>query len=503
MNVGTDVAHNVALRCYISPEARLESVEGAARDKSMLLFGELAPAARARARLGLRLMRGLAKDWPVIVDAVLSADGMLPLPLSRLTIATNAEPDFATGGFISTPADTVELGEAVQWILHVRNGGDGTARLVQIEIVQPDSLIYVPNSTTVNEVPIRDAGTAAPFAAARGIVINEVDPGVEATISWRTVVHNALPAGTAISYVAHVKYDGDRDDTMASSELTVRAGPSFENAIPGLPFGLDGMLGPALGAEQRALTHERFVQLPPATPIAQSNGTHALTAGTAALVDGEHPEYFDLPPAAESVGTAAIFRDGRLERTARFLREARFGGLITHLFAVRAFLPEQIGDGRCAALQTLRELLREEFDRLFIKLRLPRYVIAARDIETPSLRSTVEHLVREAAAAHAIPAESPTAALALRGAFDPADLQEIGERLSGAPLAIAMPWCALARLLPDEPPGFAEYRTLLLETLDGFELGESEEFIDALSHASTPRLDEALDAMLASIHAMA
>jgi hypothetical protein len=66
-----------------------------------------------------------------------------------------------------------------------------------------------------------------------------------------------------------------------------------------------------------------------------------------------------------------------------------------------------------------------------------------------------------------------------------------------------MPWSALGRLLPDEPPGFAEYRTLLLETLDGFEPGESEEFIDALSHASTPRLDEALDAILASVHAMA
>jgi uncharacterized repeat protein (TIGR01451 family) len=502
-NVGTDVAHNVSLRCYISPEARLESVEGATRDKSMLLFGELAPAARARARLGLRLMRGLAKDWPVIVDAVLSADGTLPLPLSRLTIATNAEPDFAIGSFVSIPADGVELGEAVQWMLHVRNGGDGTARLVQIEIVQPDSLIYVPNSTTVNDVPIRDAGSSAPFAAARGIVLNEVDPGVEATISWRTVVHNALPAGTAIAYIAHVKYDGDRDDAITSPELTVRAGPSFENAIPGLPFGLDGMLGPALGSEHRALTQERFVELPPATPIVQSNGSLALATVSASLVEGEGPGYYGLPQAAESVGTAAIFPNDRLERTARFLREARFGGLITHLFAVRAFLPEQVGDGRCAALQTLRELLREEFDRLFIKLRLPRYVIAARDIETPSLRSTIEHLIREGSAAHGIPPDSPTAARALRGAFDPADLQEIGERLNGMPLACAFPWTALGRLLPDEPPGFAEYRTLLLETLDGFEPGEKDEFIDALSHASTPRLDEALDAILASVHTMA
>jgi uncharacterized repeat protein (TIGR01451 family) len=502
-NVGTDVAHNVALRCYISPEARLESVEGASRDKSSLIFGEVPCAARARARLGLRLMRGLAKDWPVIVDAVLSADGMLPLPLSRLTIATTAEPDFATGSFSSTPADTVELGEAVEWTLHVRNGGDGTARLVQIEIAQPDSLIYVPNSTTVNDVPIRDSGAAAPFAAARGIVLNDVDPGVEATIRWRTVVHNALPAGTAIAYVAHVRYDGERDDEIDSSELTVRAGPMFANAIPGLPFGLDGMLGPALAGDRRALTQERFVELPPATPIVQSNGSHSLATVHAALVDSEGDEYYGLPQVPESAGIAAFFRDARLERTARFLREARFGGLITHLFAIRAFLPDQVGDGRCASLQTTRELLHEEFDRLFIKLRLPRYAIAARDIETPSLRSTIEHLVREAAGARGTPPDSPMAAVILRGTFDPAQVRELGERLAGAPLAVALPWSALGRLLPDDPPAFAEYRTLLLQTLDGFEPTETAEFIDALGTASTPRLDEALDAILASVHAIA
>jgi uncharacterized repeat protein (TIGR01451 family) len=499
-NIGTDTAHNVSLRCYISPEARLESVEGATREKSTLLFGELAPATHARARLGLRLLRGLAKDWPVTVDGLLTADGMLPVPLERLTIATNAEPDFSTGSFQSEPADTVDPGETVEWFLYVRNGGDGTARIAQITIVGSESLIYVPNSTTVNDVPIRDSGALPPFAGARGIVVNDVDPGVEATIRWRSVVHNALPAGTSIAHVAHIRYDGERDDEIVSAELRIRATPIFANAIPGLPFGLDGMLGPALAAHPRALSEDRFLQLPPATPVSDSNGSHPLARLSAAPDDDvadAQPEVF------ETTGTIVAFTPDRLGRTLRLLREARFRGLITHLFAVRGFLPEGVGDGRCSALGAARELLREELDRLFIKLRLPLYVLTARDVETPSLRSTLERLVQEAGAARGVPAEAPTAALTLRGSFDPKELRDLGERFAQAQLATALPWAALARLLPDETPACANYRALLLEALDGFGDSDCNEFIDALQHRDDSQLDAALDAMAVSLHSMA
>ncbi|MGA2759483.1 MAG: hypothetical protein ABSF08_04060 [Candidatus Cybelea sp.] len=503
-NVGTDTAHNVTLRCYISPEARLESVDGATREKSSLLFGELAPAAHVRARLGLRLLRGLAKDWPVTVDGLLTADGVLPVPLERLTIATSAEADFSTGNLHSEPADAVDPGETVEWFLHVRNGGDGTARVAEIAIASPESLIYVPNSTTVNDVPIRDSGALPPFAGARGIVLNDVDPGVEATIRWCSVVHNASPAGTSIAPVAHIRYDGERDDEIVSAELRVRATPIFANAIPGLPFGLDGMLGPSLATHQRALPEERFLQLPPATPVGDVNGAHPFAQLSAGRDDDLEDLQVDVFEAArnDATGTIAAFTPERLNRTLRLLREARFGGLITHVFALRAFLPEGIGDAHCRALEHARELLREELDRLFIKLRLPLYALTARDIETPSLHSTLERLMREAGSARGVPAESPTAALTLRGAFDPTELRELGERMAQAQLATALPWAALARLLPAETPAWADYRALLIEALD--DLGDSDcnEFIEALQHRSDKRLDAALDAMVASLHSM-
>ncbi|MDP9024897.1 MAG: hypothetical protein M3N13_05980, partial [Candidatus Eremiobacteraeota bacterium] len=361
INEGTDVANDVRLRLYISPEARLESVDGATREKSSLLFVEIAPGASVEARLGLRLLRSLAREFPVTLDAVLTANSVLPTPLRRLTIVTSAEPDFAVGAMRSEPVDTADVGETIEYILHVRNGGDGPARRVQVNVDATDSLIYVPNSTTVNDVSVRDVGALAPYASDRGIVLNDVDPGIEATIRWRDVVHNGLAAGESILRVAHIRYDGERHDEVASGELKVRSAPSFANNIPGLPFGLDGMVGPSLAAAQRALpsADDRFVELPPATPVAradvyetrvlQAPQTHYLFSGEDAPQKGAaHAVSFDdlhadsnlwAEGSSGKVLTLCAFTPDRLDKTLRFLDEARFGGLVSHLFAIRAFLP--------------------------------------------------------------------------------------------------------------------------------------------------------------------
>ena len=509
-NVGTDVAHNVRVRLYVSPEARLETVDGATREKTRLVFGEVAPGAVAEARLGLRLLRSLAREYPVTVDAVLTADAMLPVPLGRLTIATTAEPDFSVGTLRSETIDVVDVGETIDWVLHVRNGGDGPARRVQILCSQPSSLIYVPNSTTVNDVPIRDVGALSALASERGIVLNDVDPGVEATIRFRDVVHNGLPAGEAIVRIAHVIYDGDRDDEMTSNELKVRATPVFANAIPGLPFGLDGMLGPSFGGSHRALTEDRFMELPPATPVNGEAGSRwpiddvrALTGSNGVSDHGDHLDAIDASLAGERVGVTTSFTSERHARVLRFLDEARFDGLVTHLFAIRAFFPDAIGDAHVGAVAQMREALRDELDRLFIKLRLPNYVIAPRDIETASLRATLERLLHDVSGARSIPPDTPGAAMILRGNFDPHVVSELSERLSDAELASALPWAILARFLPDGTEQLSHYRTMLVERLDSFVDAEGTEFLDALQRKRDVALDAALDVVRTSLHANA
>ncbi len=172
---------------------------------------------------------------------------------------------------------------------------------------------------------------------------------------------------------------------------------------------------------------------------------------------------------------------------------------MTHLFALRAFLPDAIGDTHCGTLAPLRELLREELDRLFIKLRLPRYSIAPRDVETPSLRSTIERVLHEAARSRGVPAEPPTESAELRGSFDPDALHELADRLGAAELATAPPWAALARLLPNETSEFARYQSGLIDVLDRLADADSGEFMQELQQRDDDALDAALDAMFATL----
>jgi uncharacterized repeat protein (TIGR01451 family) len=506
-NVGSDVAHNVRIRLYISPEARLETVDGATREKSKIVFGEIAPGTSASARLGLRLLRSLAREFPVTVDGVLTADAMLPVPLERLVIATTAEPDFSVGTLRSEPVDMVEVGETIEWTLHVRNGGDGPARRVQIVCPQPEALIYVPNSTTVSDVSIRDVGALSALSSERGVVLNDVDPGVEATIRFRDVVHGNLPSGESIVRTAQIIYDGNRVDELASNELKVRAAPAFANAIPGLPFGLDGMLGPAFGSGPRALPEERFMELPPATPVnGNGRGTQRDYLGGSnlpALASSEGGDEGAIEGAivTDRIGVVASFTSERHARALRFLDESRFDGLVTHLFALRALFPGAIGDTHLSALGAMRELLRDELDRLFIRLRLPSYAMAARDIETPSFRAAIERLLHDVAGARGVPAEMPGTTLVLRGSFDPHALEAIAESLREAELASALPWALLARFLPDGTPQLAHYRSMLVARLEALADVDASEFLETLQHRRDAALDAALDVVRTSLHA--
>jgi hypothetical protein len=177
----------------------------------------------------------------------------------------------------------------------------------------------------------------------------------------------------------------------------------------------------------------------------------------------------EAPVLEEPVATYDL---GRLERALRFLGEARFGGLITHLFAIRAFLPDEIEDADERALHDVRETLRETLDRLFIKLRLPNYVIAPRDLETPAGKAALGALL------DSIPASE---AASVRDRW----------------------WAALARLIPPNGDGLQNYRTLLIAAIDDLPPVEEVAFIDALQRKAYPVLDAALDVVRAQIAARA
>ena len=494
-NEGTDTAQNVRVRLYVSPEARLEHVDGATRERSTLVVGEIPAGATAELRLGVRLLRSLARAHPVTIDAVVTADAMLPVQLAPLAIVTTAEPNFAIGALRSIPEEIVDAGEEVEFVLHVRNSGDGPARRAQLTADPLDLLIYLPNTTTVNDVPVRDTGAQSPLMHERGLVMTDVDPGVEATIRWREVVNNNAPAGSAVHRRVRISYDSDRADEIAAEELKIRCAPAFANTISGLPFGLDGMVGPSLGHTQKAITGSDFVELPPATPVrgeAAPRALLSLTNGNGALHAPEETQ----EPAGAGIRVLTAFDRDRLDRTLRFLNEARFTGLVTHLFGLRAFFPDAIGGADDAAVREVRETLREALDRIYIKLRVPNYVLAPRDVETAAARASLEALIDEVDPDAAI---DLAGSVLLRGTVDPDELNDLRERLPSAPLATALPWSILARLLPDEDDALRNYRGQLCAAFD--ELAGSDEiaFIDALQRRAYPVLDAALDVVRAQL----
>jgi hypothetical protein len=127
--------------------------------------------------------------------------------------------------------------------------------------------------------------------------------------------------------------------------------------------------------------------------------------------------------------------------------------------------------------------------------------MAPRDIETPSLRSTIERVLHDAGAARGVPADPPAASVVLRGSYEPVEIQELTERLHDCELASALPWAALARLLPDATPQWQHYRSLLVERLDALAESDSSEFMEALQRKRDAALDGALDVLRTSLHA--
>ncbi|MBV8581085.1 MAG: hypothetical protein JOZ86_10705, partial [Candidatus Eremiobacteraeota bacterium] len=530
LNEGTDVARDVRLQLDVTADARIESVDGATRVGTALLFGDVQPGARAEATVRLRLARLVARGTVVTVNGRLEAVGLLPLALPPVTIPTVAEPRFDEGASLRLqPSETVDAGEPLFARLNVRNTGDGAASRLAVRAQLPAHTAYLPGSTLVNDVPLLDVDGGSVLWSKSGLVLEDVDPGVEITVRFGTVVNTPLAAGTLIDAQADLTWDGGGTLTVASAPVRVRSTPAFAVRASGLPFSVSGIAPRTVDvlhdiAEQRRAAAAHFpsppVALPPAPPIpptapqaaqtatpppaAQTVPTVAETvspttvpseraafrydeeaiearfrpappepaaptehaaetaipaepampdadvaAGAVAALPHE-PERVDdvahaategaavasgtpvvpAAPGAEAAPAAAtaenapidasaaevppevvtapeparpaqrarlVFARDALERALGFLEQSDYGGLVTHLFAIRTLLPTAfVGlNGEVSGkLAAERESLRGVVDRLFIKLRMPRYALTAKDLEDRASRSALIELVR-------------------------------------------------------------------------------------------------------------
>ncbi len=197
-----------------------------------------------------------------------------------------------------------------------------------------------------------------------------------------------------------------------------------------------------------------------------------------------------------------VFARDALERALMFLEQSDYGGLITHLFAIRTLMPTAfVGlDGEIPGkLAAQREALRGVVDRLFIKMRMPRYALTAKDVEDRSSRAALVELVGSLRAATGdVDPGVLDAAVVLEGPLEIDRLTPHLAALESEPLGSARPWLVLANMLPQTfvtPRGgqsLSVYRSTLVATFTNVAALPNEEFHRVLGGTQNAALDAAL-----------
>jgi uncharacterized repeat protein (TIGR01451 family) len=494
-NEGDDVARDLHLALRASPELRLESVTGATRDGSTLILGEVDAGATREASVQYRLLPFVPRGTQLTVDGVIAGPTILPVSLETLTFASHAEPRLTDGAtLVTTPRDAIDAGAEVGFTLVLRNAGDGAAERVVIRGEAPANTAYVPSSTSVNAVPLLDQAGKSLLWSENGLVLSDVAPGAEIIVRWISIVNTPLPPETAIVARLEIGCDDAGPFTVESVPLVVRSAPAFAVPSMALPFSIAGAAAPHAGAGADTSLFE--LPMRRVTPLPAGAHPIELLEPLAPNGSADHGPEVDQ----ESIEFALDLSEERARGLIDYFSMANFRGLIEHLFVLRGLFPETVfAPDAAEALESENVQLREIFNKLFVKLRLPRFAIGPRDIETEQSRASVQALFSALAQAKASTVRPSSEAFRVRGAIRRSDCANIAERLRAPHHGDAGPWWALAHLVGtrierdgEELESLARYRSELLATLDTFMQRPQATFLAALGGERSADLDDLL-----------
>lgn len=308
---------------------------------------------------------------------------------------------------------------------------------------------YVAGSTSVGGCPILD-GSVGSTLHGDGLVLRGIPPATRVTIEWSVLVGSASVESLAIG--VELDADGHRYE-LAPLTVPVRRADAFATRPAELAYHVDACALPTRSDAAQDSTASD--DLPDELP--QEN----------------EPEHPPVP--------ATRLRAPRWEDVARLLHGVRCGGLVLHVLVLRAFFPEPDGSAAgetSAARDAVGLALRDVFDRLFVKLRIPGFIVAADDLEDRRLRRALLALV------------DPDGANARYTALPDAPL--------GAPVALRTLLATIPPLECDAPlrASVGGYLRALDVALASYEALPLELFDDALARGRDAALDDARAALL-------
>lgn len=510
VNDGSDVLRDARLEVELPPELVIERTQNAQRDGANILhFGDVPAESTHEARIAVRLLRA-RRDRTFALEATLSGRGISVVHFPPLEVHTFAQPQFEEDGELrSNPAESVNAGDRVAYEVTLRNSGDAPAEHLVVRAVPSNLAVYIPGSTTLNGMALTDDLGTSQLWSQRGLMLTDVNPSLELRIRWEMQIISPLAAGTAIDTRAVVEWDGEHSIGLAAPSLRVLSSPSLEAGSAGTPISVAG-LQPALEIPPL----ETIV--PPVEEALRSAAPPPRVEAAPAQVPVAHPEEAapeETAPAAPIL--YADFSEAELVQAIQTLQKSDAGGLIPHVFAIRAFLPTAISGADARLSQTVENAtraIRAPLDRFFVRLSAPRLAITSKDLEDRDSRFALRALVGAILDAPAEPLTArPAGVVRLSGAVHAEALRRRCDELEHAPLGAVVPWIIGAQLVGEriEYNGggrsdlLGMYGTELVKVFSVLETLPMPEFHRVLTSSVNRTLDDALDAVLDALRAAA
>jgi len=396
-----------------------------------------------------------------------------------------------------------------------------------VRVVPTNLAVYVPSSTAINGMPVPDDSGMSQLWSQRGMVLADVNPGVELRIRWEMVVMYPLASGTQLDTRAVLEWSDGHTLALAAPTMRVQAQPALGESTAGNAISI-----------ARIFPSDAPAYEPPPLPEAPKPYTPpvAVTAEAPPRALAEVIERQALPtapaePAAERAAPPAAsaaegpqlaspvlyvdFTAERLVHTIKMLERSDVGGLVQHLFALRMLFPENVIGGSPqlgATFSSASRALRAPMERLFVRLRMPRLAVTGKDLEDRDSRVAMRTIVDALSSAPTGRLLAPPdGVVRVEGPVDADLVRALVPDLENAPLGAVAPWLANAHMLGGtiyhdgtRSDALAAYRREIQSVLSVLSELPMEEFHRVLTTSVNHTLDDAfagvLDALRNAAH---